>query len=96
MLVLITYDVDFTHKNGAARLRKVAAVCSDYGVRVQNSVFEMLIDNAALEKIKQRLSKIIDPDNDSIRIYHLGKRADNKIDVIGRTPKIVQGDTLML
>ena len=96
MMILVTYDVDFTHKNGAARLRKVAAVCSDYGVRVQNSVFEMLIDSAQLEKIKQRLGKIIDEDHDSIRIYHLGKRHDNKIEVMGRLPEVVQDDTLML
>lgn len=95
-MVLITYDVDFTEKSGAARLRKVAAVCSDYGVRVQNSAFEMIIDSVQLEEIKQKLIKIIDEECDSIRIYHLGNSWNNKITVIGKTPKIKQNDTLML
>lgn len=96
MMVLITYDVDFTEKSGAARLRKVAAVCSDYGVRVQNSVFEMIIDSVQLEEIKQKLLRIIDKECDSVRFYHMGKNWDNKITSIGKSSKINQEDTLML
>lgn len=96
MMILITYDVDFTEKSGAGRLRKVAAVCSDYGIRVQNSVFEMIIDSVQLEEIKQKLNKIIDKECDSIRFYHLGKNWDNKITVIGKSPKLTQEDALML
>lgn len=96
MMILITYDVDYSEKSGAARLRKVARVCSDYGVRVQKSVFEMVINNAQLEEIKLKISKIIDKECDSIRIYHLGKNWNNKITVIGKQPKIVQEDTLIL
>ncbi len=96
MMILITYDVDFTEKNGAARLRKVAGVCSDYGVRVQNSVFEMLIDGTQLEEVRQKLEKIIDKERDSVRFYHLGKSWGNKVTVIGSTPRIIQEDTLML
>ncbi len=96
MMVLVSYDVDFTEKSGAARLRKVARVCSDYGVRVQNSVFEMIVDSTQLEEVKQKLLKIIDKNNDSVRFYHLGKNWGNKITTLGKLPKIDQEDTLIL
>ncbi len=96
MMVLVTYDVDFTDSKGVKRLHKVAKICENYGVRVQNSVFEMLIDSAQLIELKVNLEKIIDKEADSIRIYHLGKKWERKIDVIGIEKGIQQGDTLIL
>ena len=46
MLVLITYDVNTETAAGRSRLRKVAKQCVNYGRRVQNSVFECILDNA--------------------------------------------------
>ena len=46
MLVLVTYDVNTETAEGRRRLRKVAKTCVDYGQRVQNSVFECLLDAA--------------------------------------------------
>ena len=46
MLVLITYDVNTETNAGKTRLRKVAKKCTNYGRRVQNSVFECIVDNA--------------------------------------------------
>jgi len=40
MLVLITYDVSVVSADGRKRLRHIAKTCLDFGVRVQNSVFE--------------------------------------------------------
>ena len=74
MMVLITYDVDHTDPKGASRLRRVAKLCERYGVRVQYSVFEMLLDPAQLTKLKTDLLDLIDPEADSIRIYRLGKK----------------------
>ena len=62
MLLVITYDVDTTDAQGAKRLRKVAKLCERNGMRVQNSVFEVLVDAAQLAVLKAELSKIIDPD----------------------------------
>ena len=45
MLVLITYDVNTETDAGKRRLRKVAKQCVNYGRRVQNSVFECILDN---------------------------------------------------
>ena len=46
MLVLITYDVNTETAAGKRRLRQVAKQCVNYGRRVQNSVFECILDNA--------------------------------------------------
>jgi len=67
MLVLITYDVAISHKDGARRLRRVAKVCKNYGQRVQNSVFECVVDSLQLQKLKAQIQEIIDCDYDSVR-----------------------------
>lgn len=96
MMILITYDVDFADESGAKRLRKVAKVCEKYGVRVQNSVFEMLIDPSQLIEVKNSLEKIIDKKKDSIRFYNLGKKWEGKVDIIGKEKGFDQTDTLIL
>lgn len=50
MLVLITYDVSTQDAAGKTRLRKVAKECVNYGQRVQNSVFECILDASQLLK----------------------------------------------
>ncbi|MBS4872700.1 MAG: CRISPR-associated endonuclease Cas2 [Peptoniphilus sp. oral taxon 375] len=83
MQVLITYDVETVSAQGQKRLRQVAKVCTDYGQRVQNSVFELNIYPADLVNIKNKLEKIIDPKKDSIRIYNLGKNWEKRIETMG-------------
>lgn len=83
MLVLITYDVNTETAEGKKRLRKVAKMCVNYGSRVQNSVFECIIDNAQTVKLKHELSKIIDVNTDSLRFYYLGNKYETKIEHIG-------------
>lgn len=51
MLVLITYDVSTEDAAGRKRLRQIAKRCVDYGQRVQNSVFECLLDTAQYRKL---------------------------------------------
>lgn len=83
MLVLITYDVNTQTKDGRARLRKVAKQCVNYGVRVQNSVFECIIDPAKCREVKAILEDLIDKDKDSLRFYYLGDKYKTKIEHIG-------------
>ena len=64
MLVLITYDVNTETAAGKARLRKVAKQCVNYGTRVQNSVFECIMDAAKCREVKQILEEIIDKEKD--------------------------------
>ena len=73
MMVVVAYDVDTTDKAGARRLRKVAQLCEKNGVRVQNSVFEVLLDAAQLPALKCALEKVIDPEADSVRFSRLAR-----------------------
>lgn len=83
MLVLITYDVRTDAPNGRKRLRKVAKECCNYGQRVQNSVFECVMDAAKCREVKEILLKIIDKDEDSIRFYYLGNDYKTKVEHYG-------------
>lgn len=84
MMVLITYDVNTTTGQGVRRLAKVAKVCTNYGQRVQNSVFECLVDNTQLAMIKKQIQDIIDVEKDSVRYYVLGEQYKNRIEHIGK------------
>ena len=83
MLVLITYDVNTTDKAGRKRLRKVAKQCVNYGVRVQNSVFECVLDPAKCRMLKHELTEMIDCEKDSLRFYYLGDSKKARIEHIG-------------
>ncbi len=83
MLVLITYDVNTEDAAGRKRLRQVAKQCVNYGQRVQNSVFECLLDPAQYKLLQAKLLEIIDREKDSLRFYQLGDKYQNKIEHFG-------------
>ena len=83
MMTLVSYDVSTTDNSGRKRLRKVAKECQNYGQRVQNSVFEIDLDNGTFLKLKDKLLKIIDQQEDSLRIYYLGNNWKNRIEHFG-------------
>ena len=83
MMVLISYDVSTTSTTGKTRLRKVAKECQDHAQRVQNSVFEADLDYSAFLKLKDRLVKLIDPEQDSLRFYYLGNNWEKCVDHVG-------------
>ena len=83
MLVLITYDVSTKDAAGNKRLRKVAKECVNYGQRVQNSVFECILDASQLLKLKDKLLSIMDEEEDSIRFYNIGNKYQTKIEHFG-------------
>ena len=83
MLVLITYDVNTSDAAGRGRLRRIAKQCVNYGQRVQNSVFECLLDTAQYRKLQNELCKIIDPEKDSLRFYYLGNNYETKTEHFG-------------
>jgi len=86
MLVLITYDVNTEDASGKRRLRRVAKQCVNCGQRVQNSVFECLLDSAQLVRLRHELAALIDPEKDSLRFYNLGDRYQTRIDHVGAKP----------
>ncbi len=86
MLVLVTYDVSVIAPDGQRRLRNIAKTCLDYGMRVQNSVFECEVEPAQFTVLKNRLVQIFDPEHDSLRFYFLGKKGRQKVEHIGAKP----------
>jgi CRISPR-associated protein Cas2 len=44
MMALVSYDVSTHDDAGKRKLHRVAPLCEDYGQRVQNSLFECLVD----------------------------------------------------
>ena len=96
MLVLITYDVNTEDAAGRKRLRHIARQCVNYGQRVQNSVFECLLDSAQCRILQHKLVQIMDQDRDSLRFYYLGKKYENKIEHFGCKQTYLPEETLMI
>ena len=96
MLVLITYDVNTETAEGRRRLHRVAKQCENFGQRVQNSVFECVMDAAKSREVKNTLYGIIDSTKDSLRFYYLGNNYKNKVDHIGVKPSFDVEGALIL
>lgn len=97
MKVLVTYDVNTASEHGARRLRQVAKACQNYGLRVQNSVFECILDEAKFVVLRNELINIIDSDNDSVRFYFLGNNWQKRVETIGFSLiQDVEKDTFIL
>lgn len=86
MLVLVTYDVSVITDGGRRRLRNIAKTCLDYGMRVQNSVFECEVTPAQFVILKDTLTEIFDPQEDSLRFYFLGKKGRQRVEHVGANP----------
>lgn len=96
MLVLVSYDVSTIDQAGKRRLRRVAKTCQDFGIRVQNSVFECNVDPAQWILLKSRLLDIYDATTDSLRFYFLGTNYKRRIEHHGAKPAIDVEDPLIL
>lgn len=82
-MVIISYDVNISDKEGTRRLRKVAKECQNHAQRVQNSVFEADLDYSAFLKLKEKLIDLINEEKDSLRFYYLGNNWERRIEHIG-------------
>lgn len=83
MLVLISYDVNTQDAAGRRRLRLIAKQCVNYGQRVQNSVFECVLDAAQCRVLQAKLLAIMNEQHDSLRFYYLGNNYDHKVEHFG-------------
>lgn len=95
MLIVVSYDVATTSDGGTKRLRHVAKQCLNYGQRVQNSVFECVVDPREFEVLKNKILDIIDINQDSIRFYFLGSNWKSKVEHYG-IKKIVDVDAAII
>lgn len=83
MMVVITYDVNTEDPAGRKRLRMIAKQCVNYGQRVQNSVFECVLDAAQCRALQAGLCQIMNEEKDSLRFYYLGDKYGTKIEHFG-------------
>jgi CRISPR-associated protein Cas2 len=83
MLVVVAYDVSTESDAGKRRLRRVAKICEDVGQRVQNSVFECLVDAAQWTKLRAQLVKEAEIAEDSLRFYFLGDNWHHRVEHVG-------------
>lgn len=96
MLILVTYDVSTVEKAGRRRLRRVAQACSDYGTRVQKSIFECQVGQKEWVELRSRLLVECDVDEDSLRFYFLDETAVQRTEHHGVAKPIDLSEPLIL
>ncbi len=96
MLILVTYDVNTENSEGKKRLRRVAKKCVSKGQRVQNSVFECILDSDQYILFRAELEQLIDKSVDSLRFYELGNKYKNKVEHIGVHSEFPQDEILVI
>ena len=96
MFVIIAYDVNTQTPEGKKRLQKVSKACQNYGQRVQNSLFECLIDYGTFLIMKKKIESIINKETDSLRYYYLGNKWEGKVEHIGAKSSYNPSDTIII
>ena len=80
MLRLIAYDIADDR-----RLRRVAKVCEDFGVRVQKSLFECWLDEDRFEEMWARLLNEMNEKDDYLVAYPIESGSARKRRTAGRS-----------
>ena len=96
MMVLVSYDVSTVDSAGRRRLRRVAKTCMNFGIRVQNSVFECNVNPAQWVAMRVKLLDIYEPEKDSLRFYFLGDNYQSRIEHQGAKPAIDVEEPMIL
>jgi CRISPR-associated protein Cas2 len=78
MLIVVSYDVPSDR-----RRTRLAHTLKDFGERVQYLVFECHLDERALQTLRERVTRLLDLQEDSVRIYRLCKECDRLLEVLG-------------
>lgn len=91
MLRLLAYDIA-----DPRRLHRVAEACLDFGVRIQRSLFECWLDDAALERLWSRLEQEIEPSEDRIVVFTLDAPAAARRRTLGTQMEVTEERTLYL
>ena len=84
---LICYDI-----TDDRRRTRVAKLLEAYGLRVQKSVFECVLDERHRERLQARLLKLLDPRKDQLRFYPLSDRCRSQVAILGIQPKFAIDD----
>jgi len=79
MNMIVAYDIA-----DERRLVKIARIVSDYGVRVQKSIFEVTADNTILKEMKSRVEDVIVQEEDGVKYYPLCDKCSETVEIIGQ------------
>lgn len=96
MMVVVSYDVSTKTQAGRKRLKKVAEMCLNFGIRAQYSVFECLVEPAEWERLKHELLNIYKPEEDNLRFYYLGANWQNRHECHGKSKNLKIDDTFII
>ena len=77
MFVIVTYDIN------AKRVSKIMKICRKYLHHVQKSVFEGMISEAELTRMKREIDKKIKVEEDSVCIYKFASLKYTEKEIIG-------------
>ncbi|MGD1932545.1 MAG: CRISPR-associated endonuclease Cas2 [Leptolyngbyaceae cyanobacterium] len=91
MFYLVCYDVVLDR-----RRNKVAHLLEGYGMRVQKSVFECVLNADQRDLLQRKLSRYIKPEEDQVRFYPLSPRYRKKVLVLGQQPQRAVDDVTFI
>ena len=91
MFYLVCYDI----VNNRSR-HQVSKLLEAYGLRVQKSVFECVLDEKQQENLQKRLLKLLNKQEDQIRFYPLSANCRGKVVVLGIQPEFVVDDAAFI
>ena len=78
MNMIVAYDI--AHPR---RLVRVAKIISDYGIRVQKSIFEVTVDSRRFAEMRARVEKEIEPHEDGVKYFPLCEKCAGTLENIG-------------
>ncbi|MGP1383439.1 MAG: CRISPR-associated endonuclease Cas2 [Thainema sp.] len=82
MFYLICYDIVKT-----SRRNKVAHLLEGYGLRVQKSVFECVLEDNQLGLLQRKLTRYIKAEEDQVRFYPMTAHTRRKVLILGMQPE---------
>lgn len=91
MFYLICYDIVKD-----SRRNKVAHLLEGYGLRVQKSVFECVLNEKQYESLQKKLLKYLNKREDQLRFYPLSANCRSKVVVLGVQPKYAVDDVAFI
>lgn len=80
--VVVAYDIADDR-----RRQKIAKLLVKYGVRCNESVFECMLTESKIQKMKQQITALADRQYDSILYYYLCKPCVMKRESLGKRPE---------
>ncbi|HOK01245.1 MAG TPA: CRISPR-associated endonuclease Cas2 [Spirochaetota bacterium] len=91
MLTVVSYDIV-----SDSRRQKLAKLLEGYGERQQYSLFECDLSERKLQELERRIKKIVDKNEDSVRIYKVCSKCMEKIIIIGNGVVFREPDVIII